>query len=290
MDREDERIRPTLEKIMKDHGITTRDELLAKIKAQMTPEEAAEFQKIIDDYAELTGNLDTAVTISLYVGLATTAVNVGFRVAHVITSGLGGVAIRVTISALAKVFSAGFDAAAPLLNLANKILRNTMNALKPWASAPANIGKWSGYALKATKILGAVTILLDVLLIVIAAIVGDQQRTKLREAINELLPRRALTKFWELQAGESGSTNKLVIDYIQDLEDEADDPEYLEKRAKKIATAITNGLQDVTIDEAIANMRIRDQQRPIPTWTDEDLSDEEIKRIVQQEIDPALRS
>lgn len=81
--------------------------------------------------------------------------------------------VRVTVFALAKAFTKGFQAAkprkeiricalryrvlislsCPVLGLAAKALKNTMNALKPWASAPAKIGKWAGYALKATKVL-----------------------------------------------------------------------------------------------------------------------------------------
>jgi hypothetical protein len=41
----------------------------------------------------------------------------------------------------------------------------------------------------------------------------------------------------------------------------------------------------VTIDAAIENMRVRDQNRPIPTFTSEDLSVAEIKRICQEELD-----
>lgn len=147
--------------------------------------------------------------------------------------------------------------------LVARALKNTMGALKPWAKVPATVGKWTGYAIKATKVcrlfpdlmlplgrimsldVGCLTIALDVVLIIIAAVEGAEQRTRLQEATKELLPRRAMTKFWKLQAAEvwqsdlskitganrdeqqSSSANKLVIDYLQGLFaslDTKDDP------------------------------------------------------------------
>lgn len=73
------------------------------------------------------------------------------------------------------------------------------------------------------------------------------------------------------------------------MRDEADDPAYLKKRAEKIVKSLQEGNELVTIPGVLDNLRTRDSNRAIPTFTDEDLSDEEIIRIVGQENDGVSR-
>jgi len=289
MDKEDDRIRPILDQLMKEAGLDSREELLKKIEALMDSEEIAEFRRVLEAYNDLEGNLDMALTASLFTGFAMTGLNLTIRFTHLIHSGLANVAVRVTIHAIAIAFTRGVEAAKPLLALASNALRLSFNSLKPWASAPANIGRIAGYSLKFTKFLGYITLVIDGLLLIIAAIQGAQQRTDLQNAIKELLPQRCLAKYWEMQSSDGAAHSKMVSDYIRDMRDEADDPAYLKKRAEKIVKSLQEGNESITIPLVLDNLRTRDANRIIPTFTDEDLSDEEIKRIVEEENERMAR-
>jgi hypothetical protein len=61
------------------------------------------------------------------------------------------------------------------------------------------------------------------------------------------------------------------------MRDEADDPEYLKRRARRIMREVEQGLQSVTIDGALENLRFRDQTKPYPVFTGDDLPDPVIK-------------
>lgn len=67
------------------------------------------------------------------------------------------------------------------------------------------------------------------------------------------------------------------------MRDEADDTAYLKKRAEKIAKSLKEGNEAITLDGTLENLHTRDRGRVIPTFTREDLSDAEIKRIVEEE-------
>jgi hypothetical protein len=50
------------------------------------------------------------------------------------------------------------------------------------------------------------------------------------------------------------------------------------------------GNAKINIDQAIANVRARDAARPMATFTNEDLSDAEIKRISEDEVPSATEA
>lgn len=69
--------------------------------------------------------------------------------------------------------------------------------------------------------------------------------------------------------------------HLAELGEEAEHRDYLKIRARKAVQHIVSSMQGVTLGHALVRLNSIDQHRPQATFVEDDLSDEEIKRVIK---------
>jgi len=269
MDNRDVRMRPLLDRIMREHGLTSFTELRDRIYALLTTEQRQELEDLLAANRESNNALENAFSgIMLFTlisgGLQTVGRGVVFYRGMALTMNS-----RTLITAFTYAIRGNYALAARMLGPITRTLATSMNT---WTRA-GNLGAFVRIATKVTTVIAVVGVVFSAILVIIAAIQGAQQRTALQQKIRELFAYRVQAFFYEEQARPATQQQVAVENYFRDYDDPTLTQEerdfWLPRQADRIADNIIAAQEVVTFEHVMRESTGPDRTRPT-SWTNED--------------------
>ncbi|KAL0948772.1 hypothetical protein HGRIS_008902 [Hohenbuehelia grisea] len=315
MDKKNKDIRPLIDKVLKERGIDTLDELIEKAASQLSADQQRVFRKLIDaakkgqrlSWETLVGGL-----MLLPVGKAATPKAV---------LGLGRYAVRASnvqaIAGFFKTVEQGNPAAissgivAPPLSgslcsfqiislriAAEKIIeeaRESEAALEEAAKTAAEAGEGgtvveeaekgalaAARISKLLKLLGVIGFVATIVVAIIEAVQGAKQKEKLKEAIHTCQPARLCIAYYASEGANIIQQLELCSTYLETLADK-EDPKS-EELAKKLHDKILDNISSAnsSFDWRKRERKMDAEDKKSPSYYgDDDLEFEEVVRLAR---------
>ncbi|KAF4563759.1 hypothetical protein EYR36_003000 [Pleurotus pulmonarius] len=157
MDKEDQRMIPYLNQILKNHNMSTFDELQAKLNAALTPEQKQMYTDMLANSAKLTGQTDVALMamsgILFTSGVVAKTIDIAnfLRACNLVT------VIRSYARAFITLVTEGTEAGARAFRLVSTLIRWGEETL----AETSQVAKYAGTASRFLKVLAIVGIFAD---------------------------------------------------------------------------------------------------------------------------------
>lgn len=281
LDNQDKIFRPTLNKMLSDLGLTTFDQLVEKVKNSLPDDQKAKYQELIDNSKNADGTYDDAMLVlSIIIGSAGAVILIGAPLATFIAAGGMTILWRTVVFGMRLVFTGRIAEGATLLARSGRLARGFAVTSGLGEGAMAPIRAMSRIA----KVIAWAAFALDVIVVLISAIQGAQQRDALQKAIIDLFARRLLTKLAQVQADSAVSVNGLLQSYVLLLNANKGKSEAeLTALLKPIQDIINQNLEQqktFTFQTVYAQLETQDKARN--SWTNEDPSYADTMTKIQQ--------
>ncbi|KAI3323726.1 hypothetical protein HD806DRAFT_495452 [Xylariaceae sp. AK1471] len=262
--------------VLQAHGLQSLEELRKKLVDSLPADLKQKYLDLVKEYDDDTGSDSQVIDVIGLVLMVAGGAGTIAKMTEFLVTGKLATALNYIIRALIAV-TKDIELAQQLLKLGSAILKSI--------SSDIEIGEIATKSLKFVKIAGTVIavvgVFIDGILLVIAAIKGDEQRKDLQDATNDLAYRRvgaeAISMMGDVYAQYIASMYVMVVQMkkktsINDTIDEACDD-------------LKKGLLNVTFDTVHDALKKLDDSDST-TWSNEDPSKEALKKWWDDGHDP----
>jgi len=258
MDKADSSMRQNLDQLMKDNNMTTFDQLQDYIMAEMTPDQKKDYQQLIDFNKKFGDVTDSTLQVSsMIAGLAVTA-----KLGISITAFSQTVGMIRVVKGYAKGFqillTEGFSVAYEYF----KGFRAALGAISEDFTEATRFGKILGTAAEFCEFLGWAGVALDAVILIIQAIEGAEQKTKLIDAIHQTQIARLSSAYFNAEAILMTAHVESLSDWMEmRSSDDPDDQAGARALGKKIAKRIAEDVSTVTLEATETTLEGQDNSR-----------------------------
>ncbi|THH34065.1 hypothetical protein EUX98_g50 [Antrodiella citrinella] len=210
MDKEDKRMVPFINQILKNHQMSTFDELKNKLDGVLTDEQKKAYNDLVENSSKMSQGTDTALMamsgILLTSGVLAKTIDIGnfLRAANIVTVFRGYT--RAFITFVTEGVEAGLKAFR-ILQAGFKWATETMEETSTLARYAANSSRW-------LKILSVIGIFVDAFILAFDYFVQKKQKEALDKAITELYVGRILVKVFARMCDAIKTQDGMMIAYL----------------------------------------------------------------------------
>ncbi|KAG2014121.1 hypothetical protein CC2G_010964 [Coprinopsis cinerea AmutBmut pab1-1] len=266
MDKLDKRMRPTIDKLLHDNHMNGIDDLIKKAMEKMTPEEKKQFEAMI----AAAKKFDTGIDITYFIGgllFLPEGLVLSGKLVLAVGKYIGKLAIVLGVAKVFRIAAGGAEAASAAAAAASQLEKAAMEAEA--ITKEAGLGAEAGAEVaeasrifarvsKFVKILGIVGFVLTIVVFVIEAIEGAQQRARFIEAIQNAQPSRLCIARYKREAmsiQQNMTTMSTYLDALTDGEQEA--ANYM---SKKIIKNIQEQVSQINWNDLEIELERQDRQ------------------------------
>ncbi|KAG9218111.1 hypothetical protein CCMSSC00406_0010132 [Pleurotus cornucopiae] len=289
MDKEDQRMVPYLNQILKNHNMSTFDELQAKLNAALTPEQKQMYTDMLANSAKLTGQTDVALMamsgILFTSGVVAKTIDIAnfLRACNLVT------VIRAYARAFITLVTEGTEAGARAFRLVSTLIRWGEETL----AETSQVAKYAGTASRFLKVLAIVGIFADgfILAFDVSESASDlsgfadaemiiqfyeqkKQKDELDKAIRELYVSRIIAKMYGSMCDAIKTQDGMMLSYLILVGDDGtidpDDQRAADKIAGKLVDYVKQDWSAITTNSSLDLLVVLDKQRG--SWTTDDPS------------------
>ncbi|KAJ7898271.1 hypothetical protein B0H14DRAFT_2675416 [Mycena olivaceomarginata] len=287
---QDNRTLPMLDRISERAGFPTLEAFLKDARNQMTPEQREKYEEM---KTGLEGR-DSYVDVALKVGNGVFAIGVAVKfggplMIKLFTSTLMQLCFVAIARGTILVISGSVDQGVHLIRAGARGVRYVSDVSK----VGETVSKALRYVKIASKVLLAVGLLIDGVLLVWELIEGKEQKEKLQAAIVELVSRRFTVKMLErsawvsqLMASDAKSLVELQDDLDQDIQDGEITKEKAQKKMEKKAQRVIDQLQESMAEHVTGEIvwqALSDQDRMSGVaWTEDDPGMQSVQKWLEE--------
>lgn len=280
--------REKLDEYMKNNGLQSIDDLKKKMKETLTAEQQKAYDDMMKGYEEFNGEL--AVDAEVIGAIGAIAGTVGAAAKFVEFVQAGGIAMGAKLAArgLAKILGKDAELGIKMMNVALKGLKSFTQGFE--------FGETALKAIKMVKLAGeviaAIAIVLDGILAIVAAVEGDKQRAKLKDAINDLVYRRfsamELRKLGRVYEKYVGGIYQTIVQYTA-ADSLKDLPEGVRKQIME--ASVNSMIKDAKAESGKISFKttytdLANMDDLAKAFTDEDPKEDVMKTWYDSERDP----
>ncbi|KAL4262791.1 hypothetical protein AB1N83_006505 [Pleurotus pulmonarius] len=270
MDKEDQRMIPYLNQILKNHNMSTFDELQAKLNAALTPEQKQMYTDMLANSAKLTGQTDVALMamsgILFTSGVVAKTIDIAnfLRACNLVT------VIRSYARAFITLVTEGTEAGARAFRLVSTLIRWGEETL----AETSQVAKYAGTASRFLKVLAIVGIFADGFILAFDFYEQRKQKDELDKAIRELYVSRIIAKMYGSMCNAVKTQDGMMLSYLILVGDDGtidpDDQRAADKIAGKLVDFVKQDWSAITTNSSLDLLVVLDKQRG--SWTTDDPS------------------
>jgi len=282
MDKANAAMRSSLDDLLKANNMTTYDQLVAKIKAEMTPDMQKDFQSIIDfnkQFGDVTDSilqvsgLVSGVAIVSKIGISITIFKQTVGMMRVVKGYAYGFKLLVT---------EGFNIAYEYF----KGFRAALGAVTEEFTEATRFGKILGTAAEFCEFLGWAGVVIDGIMLIMQAIEGAAQKTKLIDGIHQTQVSRLSSEYFLNETIAMSAHIESLSDYMDmRASDDPDEQAASVFLGKTIAKRIASDVAKVTLDSVQATLSGQDSNRS--HYSADDLSNAQVIALATVDVAPA---
>ncbi|KAL4246951.1 hypothetical protein ABKN59_007693 [Abortiporus biennis] len=243
MDKKNAAIRPTINALLKEKGIDTIDDLIAKSLAKMTPEEKKQFESLIEAAKKSKAGFDWTYFAAGLLMLPEGAILTGQAL---VAAGRFVVRLSV-IQGMAQFFKSAQSSATVAAEAASQLEKAAIEAES--AAKEAGVAGEAGVEVQeaaslmkrvgtALKVLGAIGFVVTIIVGIVEIVQGAEQKTKLIEAIHGCQPSRLCIAYFKREATNLIQQLELMQVYLESLTGPDKDEDVAAALGKKIVKNI----------------------------------------------------
>ncbi|KOC17599.1 hypothetical protein AFLA70_123g001852 [Aspergillus flavus AF70] len=280
--------REKIDEYLKNNKLSSIDDLKKKMEDTLGEEQKKAYRDMMKSFEEFNGELSTEFEIISAIGAIAGTVAASAKFLEFVQA--GGIALGAKLAArgLAKILGKEAELGVKMMTVALRGLKSFTQGFE-----------LSETALKAIKmvkiageVIGAIAIVLDGILAIVAAVEGDKQRTKLNDAINDLVYRRfstmELRKLGKVYEAYVGGMYQTIVQYTA-ADTLPDLPESVRKQImdasiQSIIKNLKTESAKITFDTTYNDLATMDETAK--AFTEEDPKKEALREWYKTEKDP----
>ncbi|KAG2413242.1 hypothetical protein HFD88_002431 [Aspergillus terreus] len=266
--------------ILSQHDVKSIAELKKKLEKSLPADVREKYQKMVQRYNDDDSDLQTTMDIIGCVTMVAGGVAGGAKMIEFIACGDLAAATARVVRALSIL---GEDSAKAM-----RLLKMAAMALKELTGG-VELGEVAAKALKFAKLAGtvltAVGVILDGILLIVAAIEGAEQRTQLQNAIHDLVHRRLSAETVNIMSNAYSQYVSNIYRTCVSIKNHPKDEKRVADDIDEMVSDLKDELAKITFDNVWKRLEDRDKDAG-NSWTTEDPSKATVKEWWDKEDDP----
>jgi len=262
MDQKEAAILPILQELEKRDGITDFDQLFQIALKDLTEKEKEVYQKMLDEANEQ--KLPVSAIFGTLFNVLRKVGSFGNKAKYIELAASGALMLGV------RLYAIGIRTLFTDFNEGIRIIRATSTIIKAFheLQIAGRVGKVAGFVFRSTQLLFALDCVFGVIISIVVAVQGDQQRVELQNKIRDISVYRLAMKFNQYQMRVIGRLQGEFHIYLRTVHDYGD-VDFVHKIAEYLGSDM-DSMEDFTYDSLYEGLKNMDSQRN--SWTNEDPS------------------
>ncbi|KAH7929534.1 hypothetical protein BV22DRAFT_1125634 [Leucogyrophana mollusca] len=245
MDKADKSSRQSLNDLLASQGMTTFDQLMNEILGEMTPDQRQQYQDMIDFNKKFGDVTDDIMQISSMIFTVAIIANIAIDVT-IFTKTVGMMrVVKGYATGFKLLVTEGFDVAFSYF----KDFRAGLEIVTEEFTEASRFGKILGTAAEFCEFLGWAGVVVDGIILIMQAVEGAEQKTKLIDGIHQTQIARLASAYFNTQAIQMSAQIDSLSDWIMMRSStDPDDQAAAKVLAKTIAKRIAQDVDTVTLE------------------------------------------
>ncbi|KAG9221212.1 hypothetical protein CCMSSC00406_0007386 [Pleurotus cornucopiae] len=282
MDKEDARMLPYINQILKNHNMSTFDDLQQKLNDALSGTQKEMYDDLVNNARRLSVGDDTALMVMSGIlfsaGIVAKAIDIGnfLRAVNLVT------VLRSYARAFITLVTEGVEAGMRAFRLVSTVFRWSEETLLE----TSQLARYAGNASRFLKVLSVIGIFADGFILAFDFFEQKKQKEELDKAINELYVSRIVAKSFARMCDAIKTQDGLMLGYLILVGDDGtiskEDQDAADKIVNKFVEYVKKDWGAITTASSLDLLVVLDKQRG--SWTNEDPSYQDAIKNAEDQI------
>ncbi|KAJ8696995.1 hypothetical protein PTI98_006812 [Pleurotus ostreatus] len=282
MDKEDARMLPYINQILKNHNMSTFDDLQKKLNDALSGTQKEMYDDLVNNARRLSVGDDTALMVMSGIlfsaGIVAKAIDIGnfLRAVNLVT------VLRSYARAFITLVTEGVEAGMRAFRLVSTVFRWSEETLLE----TSQLARYAGNASRFLKVLSVIGIFADGFILAFDFFEQKKQKEELDKAINELYVSRIVAKSFARMCDAIKTQDGLMLGYLILVGDDGtiskEDQDAADKIVNKFVEYVKKDWGAITTASSLDLLVVLDKQRG--SWTNEDPSYQDAIKNAEDQV------